>query len=137
MKLISAFLVGVAFALGLGLAGMTQPTKIIGFLDVAGHWDPTLAFVMGGAVAISLVLFSLILKRPAPVWGERFVLPEKKAVDIQLVVGAGIFGIGWGLSGYCPGPALVSLVTAGPPVLAFVVSMGGGLYLGGRLSRYS
>jgi uncharacterized protein len=137
MKLTIAFFAGLVFALGLGLAGMTQPAKIIGFLDVTGAWDPTLAFVMGGAVAVGLVLFHWILKRSAPVLGERFVLPDKKDIDIRLLGGAALFGIGWGLSGYCPGPALVSLVTATPSVLVFVVSMATGIHLGNRLLRES
>jgi len=133
MKVLCAFIFGVIFALGLGIGSMTQPTRIIGFLDVAGHWDPTLAFVMGSAVTVSLVLFALILKRPRPVLAERFVLPAKRRIDIPLIGGAGLFGVGWGLSGYCPGPALVSLVTASRPVLVFVGFMAAGLYLGRRL----
>jgi uncharacterized protein len=133
MKVLSAFLFGVIFGLGLGVGGMTQPTKIIGFLDVAGHWDPTLAFVMGGAVTVSLVLFPLILKRSRPALAERFVLPVKRRIDVPLLGGAALFGIGWGLSGYCPGPALVSLVTASRPVMVFVVFMAAGLYLGRQL----
>ncbi len=109
---------------------MTQPTRIIGFLDVAGNWDPTLAFVMGGAVTVTLVLFPLILRRSRPALAERFVLPVKRRIDVPLLVGAALFGIGWGLSGYCPGPALVSLVTASRPVLVFVGVMATGLYLG-------
>jgi len=133
MKVICAFIFGVIFALGLGIGSMTQPTRIIGFLDVAGHWDPTLAFVMGSAVTVSLVLFALILKRPRPVLAERFVLPAKRRINVPLIGGAGLFGVGWGLSGYCPGPALVSLVTASRPVLVFVGFMAAGLYLGRRL----
>ncbi|HZY60513.1 MAG TPA: DUF6691 family protein [Candidatus Binataceae bacterium] len=133
MKVLCAFIFGVIFALGLGIGSMTQPTRIIGFLDVAGHWDPTLAFVMGSAVTVSLVLFALILKRPRPVLAERFVLPAKRRVNVPLIGGAALFGIGWGLSGFCPGPALVSLVTASRPVLVFVGFMAAGLYLGRRL----
>jgi uncharacterized protein len=133
MKVLCAFIFGVIFALGLGIGSMTQPTRIIGFLDVAGHWDPTLAFVMGGAVTVSLVLSALILKRSRPVLAERFVLPVKRRIDVPLLSGAALFGIGWGLSGYCPGPALVSLVTASRPVLVFVAFMAAGLYLGRRL----
>ena len=133
MKVLCAFIFGVIFALGLGIGSMTQPTRIIGFLDVAGHWDPTLAFVMGSAVTVSLVLFALILKRPRPVLAERFVLPAKRRINVPLIGGAGLFGVGWGLSGYCPGPALVSLVTASRPVLVFVGVMAAGLYLGRRL----
>jgi uncharacterized protein len=133
MKVLSAFLFGVIFGLGLGIGGMTQPTRIIGFLDVTGHWDSTLAFVMGGAVTVTLILFPVILKRSRPALAERFVLPVKRRIDVPLLCGAALFGIGWGLSGYCPGPALVSLVTASPPVLVFVVLMAAGLYLGRQL----
>jgi uncharacterized membrane protein YedE/YeeE len=135
MNLIGAFLFGAVFALGLGLAGMTQPARIIGFLDVTGQWDPTLAVVMGSAVAVSATLFPLILKRQTPVIGDRFVLPQRRAIDARLVTGAALFGVGWGLSGYCPGPAVVSLVTAAPPVLMFVVCMAVGLYVGELLLR--
>ena len=134
MQLLSAFLFGLTFALGLGLGGMTQPTKVIGFLDVTGHWDPTLAFVMGGAVAVSFVLFPRILARPSPLLGGHFALPPKRAIDAPLLAGASLFGVGWGLSGYCPGPAMVSLVTGTPSVVVFVVFMLAGLYLGGRLT---
>ena len=135
MKWLSAWFFGAIFGVGLGLAGMTQPEKIIGFLDVAGHWDPTLAFVMGGAVTVSLMLFPRILRRSAPVLAERFVLPTNQHIDGRLVGGAALFGIGWGLSGYCPGPALVSLVTGALPILVFVASMAVGLYLGDRFVR--
>lgn len=135
MSLISAFVFGAVFAVGLGLAGMTQPARIIGFLDVTGQWDPTLVVVMGSAVAVTATLFPAILKRRAPVLGDRFVLPESRAIDGHLLSGAALFGIGWGLSGYCPGPAVVSLVTAAPPVLVFVACMAAGLYLGELLLR--
>ena len=135
MKLVSAFFLGLIFAFGLGIGGMTQPTKVIGFLDFAGQWDPTLAFVMGGAVVVSLVSFPLVLRRAHPVLAERFVLPVKQQIDLPLEIGSALFGIGWGLSGYCPGPAIVSLVTVSRPVLVFVAFMAGGLYLGQRILR--
>lgn len=130
---LAAFFFGVVFALGLGLSGMTQPEKVLGFLDVGGDWDPTLAFVMGGAVMVTLTVFPLILRRRASLFGERFVLPEKKDIDARLILGAILFGIGWGLAGYCPGPALVSLATLWVPVVVFVAAMGVGLYVGGRV----
>jgi uncharacterized protein len=135
MELLAAFILGLIFALGLGVGGMTQPAKIIGFLNVAGKWDATLAFVMAGAVAVTFMMFPLILKRPHPVLADRFVLPLKRRIDIPLVAGAALFGIGWGLSGYCPGPAIVCLATGSPPVLLFVAFMACGLYLGRRLFR--
>lgn len=130
MKQLSVFFCGWLFALGLGVAGMTQPSKIIGFLDVTGAWDPSLMFVMGGAVLLGLVAFPWVLKRPSPVLEERFALPDKSAIDRSLLIGAALFGVGWGLSGYCPGPALVSLVTFTPSVLVFVLSMLAGLGIG-------
>src|SRR5271170_793749 len=133
MTLLIAFAAGVIFALGLGIGGMTQPARIIGFLDVTGRWDPSLAFVMGGAVAVTFLLFPLILERPAPILAPRFVLPSKKHLDAPLLLGATLFGVGWGLSGYCPGPALVSLATIARPVLVFVAFMFVGFHLGKRL----
>ncbi len=130
MKLISAFFCGWLFALGLGIAGMTQPSKIIGFLDVAGAWDPSLLFVMGGAVALGFFSFHLVLKRPAPLFEERFMLPKPAGIDGRLLSGSAIFGIGWGMSGYCPGPALVSLATGNLTVIVFVAAMVAGLGLG-------
>lgn len=130
MNLISAFVCGLIFSLGLGMAGMTQPTKIIAFLDVAGSWDPSLLFVMAGAVSLGLVLFPSVLKRRAPILGTKFLMPEKAGVDTRLLTGSALFGIGWGLSGLCPGPALVSLVTAQPAVFVFVSSMIAGLGIG-------
>ena len=130
MKQISALFCGWLFAVGLGIAGMTKPSKIIGFLDVAGAWDPSLMFVMGGAVSLGLFSFAWVLKRRAPVLDEKFVLAEKAAIDSELLAGAALFGIGWGLSGYCPGPALVSLVTGNGSVIAFVAAMLAGLGVG-------
>ena len=134
MKLVTAFVFGVLFALGLGLAGMTNPQKIVDFLDVTGRWDPTLALVMGSAVATSLLAFRRVLARRGPLIAEEFVLPKQQAITVSLVSGAILFGIGWGLSGYCPGPALVSLITGAPAVVVFVGSMAVGLRLGSWVS---
>jgi len=130
MKQLSVFFCGWLFAVGLGVAGMTQPEKIIGFLDVAGAWDPSLLFVMGGAVSLGLASFPWVLRRPSPVLEESFALPKNAAIDARLLAGAGLFGIGWGLSGYCPGPALASLVTGNVSVLVFVAAMLAGLWIG-------
>lgn len=103
--LLSSLLCGLVFALGLGIAGMTQPQKIIGFLDVTGHWDASLALVMAGALAIAGVGFPLILRRAAPLMGERFFLPPPRSVDLRLLSGAALFGVGWGMAGYtAPAP---------------------------------
>lgn len=118
MKNVISFAAGLVFAIGLGVSGMTQPTKVIGFLDVAGAWDPSLAFVMLGAIAVHAV-FVRRLKRASA--------PPPNAVDARLLVGAALFGMGWGIAGFCPGPALVSLITLAPASLAFVTSMLAGM----------
>ncbi|CAI8796119.1 DUF6691 family protein [Methylococcus capsulatus] len=133
MPIFSAFLWGVIFATGLGLAGMTRPGKILAFLDVGGNWDPSLMLVMGGAVGLTFVSFPRILRRGRPVLGDRFDLPVRKHIDGRLVGGAAIFGVGWGLTGYCPGPAVVSLVTADAGVGVFLACLLGGIVVGRRV----
>ena len=114
---------GTLFGLGLTVSGMVNPQKVIGFLDVAGDWDPTLAFVMGGALLVAIPAFRLILRRSHPVLAEEFELPTKKDVDGPLLGGAALFGIGWGLAGFCPGPAVTALASGLLPVFAFVAAM--------------
>jgi len=118
-----ALISGVLFGLGLGFSQMIDPEKVIGFLDLAGNWDPTLAFVMGGAVLVTLVSFRFILKRPAPVLNGKFHVPSRKDIDRPLLIGSALFGIGWGIGGYCPGPAVTSLVLGVLNPLLFVVAM--------------
>ncbi|QDF05866.1 DUF6691 family protein [Myxococcus xanthus] len=126
---LSAFLSGLIFALGLGLAGMTDPANVLGFLDIAGDWDYRLAFVMGGAIAVHAALRPLIHQRARPLFAAKFPsLPASKP-DSKLLVGAALFGVGWGLGGYCPGPALTSLATGAFPLLVFVPAMFAGFYL--------
>lgn len=120
---------GIIFGLGLAISGMINPAKVIGFLDVTGNWDPSLAFVMGGAVAMTAVAFRLVLKRPAPLLGGGFHLPTRQDIDPRLVGGAVIFGAGWGLSGLCPGPAIASLAFLEPKIVLFVVALLAGSYL--------
>jgi uncharacterized membrane protein YedE/YeeE len=127
MRSLSALLAGSLFAVGLILGGMTQPGKVIGFLDVTGHWDPSLAFVIGGALLVYAVLSRLFLRRPAPLFELKFHLPSRRDIDRRLVLGAALFGIGWGLGGYCPGPGLVSL-SAGLLPGVFVATMVLGMY---------
>lgn len=119
---------GLVFALGLALGGMTRADIVIGFLDVTGAWDPRLAFVMAGAVLFNFVAFRLILKRPNPFWRSDFQVPANKKVDLRLVLGAAIFGIGWGLAGICPGPSLVTVTGLAEPALIFVLGMLGGVW---------
>jgi len=121
---------GLLFALGLGISGMTQPAKVTGFLDFAGRWDASLAFVMVGAIAVNLTVFRVFVRRrQTSLSGEIFRLPTKRDIDGRLVAGAAIFGIGWGLGGYCPGPGLTSLATMGFGPLVFVLAMAAGIFL--------
>lgn len=119
----SEFLVGLLFGTGLILSGMTDPSKVIGFLDLAGAWDPSLAFVMGGAILVSLGGFYLARKRALTFWGDAMRLPTARDVDRRLVVGSLLFGAGWGLAGFCPGPAIVSFGAGQPKAIVFVLAM--------------
>ncbi len=123
LRMLVNLFAGALFGLGLAISGMVNPQKVIGFLDVAGDWDPTLAFVMGGALLVAIPAFRLIFKRPRPVLADEFELPTKKDVDARLLAGAAVFGIGWGLAGFCPGPAVTALATGLTPVFAFVAAM--------------
>ena len=123
LKMLVNLFAGTLFGLGLAISGMVNPQKVIGFLDFAGNWDPTLAFVFGGAMLVAIPAFRLILRRPHPVLADDFDLPTKKAVDGRLLGGAALFGIGWGLSGFCPGPAVTALASGLLPVFAFVAAM--------------
>ena len=126
---LAAFVSGVIFAIGLAIGGMTKPAKVAGFLDFTGNWDPSLVFVMGGAVMVHAVLYRLIRHRPTPLFAATFAVPTRKDIDARLIGGAALFGIGWGLSGFCPGPAITSLASGKSPVLFFVTSMIVGMYL--------
>jgi uncharacterized membrane protein YedE/YeeE len=130
-----AFVSGIVFALGLGLAGMTRPSKILAFLDVAGPWDPSLAFVMVGAIGVHFVSVRVARRASSPSLAPRFAWPLEKGIDGRLLLGAALFGIGWGLAGYCPGPSLVSLASLGPGVLLFVAAMAVGTFVAGKLDR--
>ncbi len=107
---IGALIVGFIFALGLGISGMTQPHKVIGFLDILGQWDPSLMFVMMGSILIHFIFYKIVRKRPAPVFSKKWFVPENTKLTPSLIVGALIFGVGWGLAGYCPGPVLTSIL---------------------------
>ena len=118
---------GAVFAVGILVSGMIMPDKVLGFLDVTGEWDPSLAFVMLGAISVHAPIVRLARRRRAPLLGSQFHGPAQTAIDPSLVGGAAVFGVGWGLSGYCPGPALVSLGVATAPVLVFAGAMIGGI----------
>jgi len=122
-RLIAAFLAGLLFALGLGVSGMTNANKVIGFLNLAGDWDPSLAFVMVGAIGVHLVLYRRIRRRKRPLLADQFCIPTRRDITPQLVAGAALFGVGWALAGFCPGPALVSLAGLGSPAAVFVIFM--------------
>jgi len=124
---IASFACGLVFGTGLLISGMTDPTKVIGFLDLFGTWDATLALVMAGAVAVSGLGFAIARRRGTPVLAERSFWPTRTDIDAQLLIAGGLFGIGWGLVGLCPGPALVNLTGLSFPVIAFVVAMAIGM----------
>lgn len=129
MRLASAFAIGLIFGLGIALSGMINPAKVLNFFDIAGTWDPSLAFVMGGALAVALPGYRLVLARPAPVLAPRFRLPQARQIDRRLVLGAGAFGLGWGIAGFCPGGALPALGVGAPSVYLFVAALTAGLLL--------
>ncbi len=119
---------GLLFGLGLGLSQMIDRDRVIGFLDVSGVWDPTLLFVLGGAVTVTVIAFRFVLRRPYPVFANQFYLPTKKDIDQPLVIGAAIFGVGWGIAGYCPGPGITALVLGiWNPILFMVAFLAGSL----------
>ena len=122
-KLAAIFGAGLLFALGLGISGMTQPDKVVGFLDITGDWKPELAFVMGGAILVHLIAYRLVPKMQKPLFEPKFGIPSRRDIDGRLVGGALLFGAGWGLGGYCPGPGLTSLVSGAWQPLVFVGAM--------------
>jgi uncharacterized membrane protein YedE/YeeE len=129
MNIVAALAAGLVFGIGLILSGMTDPAKVTGFLDVAGRWDPSLALVMGGAILIGVLAFRLAGRRGKTFLGGGLHLPQRRDIDLRLVGGSLLFGIGWGLAGFCPGPALVSLASGQQPAAVFVAAMLGGMLL--------
>ena len=122
-----AGLAGLLFSIGLAVAGMTQPHKVLGFLDFFGDWDPSLVLVLLGAVGVNTVVYRLIVGWKEPIFGGRFQLPTRTDIDWRLVAGAVLFGVGWGIAGFCPGPAVASLVGLGTPAVIFVAAMMAGM----------
>lgn len=139
LRTLAALACGLVFGLGLAVSRMLNPAKVIGFLDVAGAWDPTLAFVMGGALLVAMPAYRVILKRRRPVLSGSFSSPAEEKLDAPLIWGSGLFGVGWGLVGFCPGPAVAAIVTGLPTVLGFVAAMIAGMalnaWLSGELTR--
>ena len=134
-SLLAALISGVIFGLGLSVSEMINPTRVIGFLDVLGSWDATLLLVMIAAVAITGVGFPFVMKRAKPILADRFAVPERSDIDARLIAGSVIFGIGWGLAGLCPGPAIAAVVSMSPSILMFVVAMAGGQWIASRFER--
>src|SRR6195952_4176936 len=129
MRFIAPLLCGLIFGAGLLISGMVQPTKVLGFLDFLGAWDPSLAVVMAAALAVSVPGLMLTKQRPRPWLAQQYFWPGKSEIDLPLVAGAALFGVGWGLVGLCPGPALESLATLSPGVVVFVAAMAAGMIL--------
>jgi len=122
-------LAGAMFGAGLAISGMTLPERVLGFLDITGAWNPSLALVMLGAIAVHVVLYRVVRKRRAPVFDDRFHIPTRRDLDARLLIGAAIFGAGWGIAGFCPGPALTSAAAGSFPAILFVAAMTAGILL--------
>lgn len=131
---ISLILTGALFGAGLALSGMLNPAKVAGFLDLFGVWDPSLAFVMGGGVIANFIGHRIVTRRAGPVFGSGFVIPTRSDIDSRLLIGAALFGVGWGLAGLCPGPAIASILMAPGEVALFVLMMLVGLFIGRMLT---
>jgi uncharacterized protein len=140
MAIVLQFAVGLIFGFGLLVSGMSDPAKVLNFLDLgaiaSGRWDPSLAFVMAGAIAVTVVGFRLVLRRPRPLFAERFHLPTKRELDLRIVAGPAIFGVGWGLAGFCPGPALTALGFGSRAAFIFVAAMLAGMWLARVLAQF-
>ncbi|TGD61841.1 YeeE/YedE family protein [Tabrizicola sp. WMC-M-20] len=137
MRILWALLCGLAFGLGLIISGMANPAKVINFLDLARSWNPRLAFVMGGTTVTAFIGYRLVWHRRTPILGDSFDIPTNHSIDRPLLTGGALFGIGWGIGGFCPGPALTALPLLAPGTLIFVPTMLAGLWLGPRLKSTS
>ena len=135
MQRMIEFVLGLLFGLGLLISGMTDPSKVLGFLDLAGTWDPSLVFVMGGGVMVGVLGFAWAKKRSTSLSGQAFQWPDLVHIDRPLVLGSLMFGVGWGLAGFCPGPALVSMAAGHDKALVFVLAMVAGMVLQDRLKK--
>ncbi|GAB5470150.1 MAG: YeeE/YedE family protein [Rhodospirillales bacterium] len=129
MRSVAHYLIGLLFGLGISVSGMINPAKVLNFFDIAGHWDPSLALVMGGALAVALPGYRLVLRRRQPLLAPEFRLPPAQSADLRLVAGSAVFGVGWGLAGFCPGGALPALGSGRGEVLLFVAALLVGMVL--------
>ena len=132
MKHLYALVTGLVFGIGISISGMIDPAKVLNFFDIAGTWDPSLAFVMGGALVVTFVGYRLVWRREAPLFGGRFQIPTSTAIDARLIGGSALFGIGWGLVGLCPGPAIASLSYGGTSGAIFALAMLAGMLIAPR-----
>jgi uncharacterized membrane protein YedE/YeeE len=137
MRNILTFLIGILFGTGISMSGMANPAKVINFFDIAGAWDPSLGFVMGGAVVVAFIGYRLVLRRPTPVFEPSFDIPQNRRLDARLLTGAGIFGLGWGIAGFCPGGALPALGTLNAEVITFVAALIAGMLVTRVLSDWT
>jgi len=129
MKLLFALITGLVFGMGIAISGMMDPAKVLNFFDIAGTWDPSLAFVMGGALIVTFIGYRLVWRRKAPLFGDSFQVPKSTIIDGKLIGGSALFGIGWGIAGFCPGAAIPALGTGRWEVALFLVAVVGGFYL--------
>ena len=140
MSVILQFAIGLLFGLGLVVGGMSDPAKVLNFMDIAaipaGTWDPSLAFVMGGGIAVTMVGFRLVFKRSKPIFGEKFHLPSSNELDARIISGPAIFGVGWGLAGFCPGPAFTALGGGTTAAVTFVAAMLTGMFAARWLANH-
>ncbi len=128
MRLVSTYLIGLIFGVGISISGMANPAKVLNFFDIAGIWDPSLVFVMGGAVVVAFLGYKIVLRRPAPVLDAKFHLPDNPRIDARLLGGSALFGVGWGIAGFCPGGALPALGTGQIDVFVFVAALIAGIF---------
>lgn len=133
MRFLSAVTVGLIFGVGIAVSGMINPAKVLNFFDIAGTWDPSLIFVMGGALVTTFIGYRLVLSRPAPLVETRFQLPANTTIDARLIGGSAVFGVGWGIAGFCPGAALPALGTGSGAVFAFVAALLAGIWVAGTI----
>lgn len=127
MRILTSYLIGLIFGVGISISGMANPAKVLNFFDVAGTWDPSLAFVMGGALIVTFIGYRYVLKRPAPYLSKAFQLPTRRDLDLHLIGGSAVFGVGWGIVGFCPGGALPAIGTGRTEVLIFVAALLSGI----------
>ncbi|MBL4891665.1 MAG: YeeE/YedE family protein [Rhizobiaceae bacterium] len=129
MRILIAYVIGLIFGLGISISGMANPAKVLNFFDVTGSWDPSLAFVMGGALIVTFIGYRLVLPKPAPILAEKFHVPTNRQLDVKLIGGSAVFGIGWGIAGFCPGGALPVLGTGRMEVILFTVALLAGVFV--------